>query len=475
MKSVKGLSNNRRQGNAAPLRSKHRTFSPRDDAQEYRARFILKFIFYLGLAATAAFYIAREWGNNRGIYAQLWSLHTHYALLTRVNPANEKMLFSVETSLDRAYRLLKFAPIIDTHNDLPFKVELLTGGGNLSAMDLYNLPKEWYQTDIVRLKQGRVGALFYSAYVDCYNYTWQTDNLKKTLEQIDLVKRIIAKYPHEFEFATSTTDIKRITSTGKIASLIGLEGGHQIDASMGTLRMMYDLGVRYMTLTHSCATAWADSSNPPFVHDGLGPDGAKFIYEMNRLGIMVDLSHVSHKVMDQTIRTSAAPVIFSHSSVFAVTNHTRNVPDDILQLVKEKDGVVMINFYKEYVRGVDDVGDAVGMGRVVEHMLHVKNLIGARHLGMGADYDGDIVPVDGLEDVSKYPILIASLLEHGFTDDEIVGVTGGNLLRVFEKVEKVAHEMQQAHKPIEEMGVDVAKRCPDTQPERRAGLTNKGC
>ncbi|KAJ3018827.1 UNVERIFIED_CONTAM: hypothetical protein HDU68_010965 [Siphonaria sp. JEL0065] len=179
--------------------------------------------------------------------------------------------------------------------------------------------------------------------------------------------------------------------------------------------------------------------------------------------------------MRQTLNASLAPIIFSHSSVYAKTPHPRNVPDDVLKLVKEMDGIVMINFYKEYVRGPEDIGSNVGIDRVVEHMSHVKGLIGAEYLGIGADFDGEIEPVGGLEDVSKYPYLIAKLIEAGFTDDEVVGITGGNLLRVFEKVEQVSMQLQDQKVEPEEVGVDVVKKCPEMRMERKRIMNRRGC
>ncbi|KAI9340245.1 membrane dipeptidase-domain-containing protein [Obelidium mucronatum] len=440
---------------------------------DYRVRLISRFCFLLGILGTLLCIIAMITSEIES--TRLWE--QNYAhLLSRIESGRKlKLLHGAETSLEHALRLLERAPIIDGHNDLAFKIEFISGGGNISGIDLYNLPKDLYQTDITRLKEGRVGALFFSAYVDCYDFHIQTDSLKQTLDQIDLVKRIIAKYPKDFAFAKSTRDIKRITDTGRIASLIGLEGGHQIDSSMGALRMMYELGVRYMTLTHSCPTSWADSCDPPFLHNGLTADGARFIHEMNRLGMLVDISHVTPATMNQTILTSKAPVIFSHSSIYKNTNHPRNVPDAILKMIPEKDGIVMINFYKEYVRSPEDVGNKVGISRVVEHMIHVKQLIGTQYLGIGADFDGEIEAVDGLEDVSKYPQLIAKLIENGFTDSEIVGITGGNLLRVFEKVEQAAQEMQDRKVEAEEVGVDVVKQCPSTWTQQKMIKNRRGC
>ena len=242
---------------------------------------------------------------------------------------------------------------------------------------------------------------------------------------------MISQHPAIFEFATSSKDIRRIKKYSKIASLIGIEGGHSIDNSLAVLRMYYDLGARYLTLTHSCNTAWADSCNDSPMHDGLTEFGRAVIAEMNRLGMLIDISHVSHKTMRDVLSISKSPVIFSHSSAFSICENPRNVPDDVLHLIKKLDGIVMINFYSYYI----SCKNASTLMDVVEHIMYIGNLIGFDKVGLGADYNGvQSLPV-GLEDVSKYPDLFIALADLGLDDDALKGIMGENLLRILEIVE----------------------------------------
>ncbi|KAJ3245308.1 hypothetical protein HDU78_009553 [Chytriomyces hyalinus] len=360
---------------------------------------------------------------------------------------------ATETPLEAALRILDYAPVIDTHNDLPIRISAM---GALKDVDLTNLPISEFQTDITRLRQGRVGAQFWSAYVPCSDFTKQTDSVRATLDQIDTIKRIVRFNSDHFEFARNVDDIKSIVRRGKIASLIGIEGAHQIDASMGALRAMYELGVRYMTLTHTCHSAWADSCQGEPVHGGLTTDGHRFVREMNRLGMLVDISHVSAETMKQTIMASKAPVIFSHSSAFAMTPVPRNVPDDILKLLPDRDGVVQINFINGFLSR-NGTGKA-GLFEIADHIEHIRNLVGAKHIGLGADFDGGPINDFALRDVSKYPDLIAELIHRGFSEKEIVGINGGNLLRVMGRVERVASAMQAAGAEMEEVGMHVQKQ-----------------
>ncbi|KAJ3173962.1 dipeptidase 1 (renal) [Irineochytrium annulatum] len=336
--------------------------------------------------------------------------------------------------MERALRILERSPVIDTHNDLPIKLGWLNGGfvGNVS---FYNMGPD-YHTDITRLKKGRVGAQFWSAFVPCAEnanacpsqFKAYNEDLRRTIDQIDVIKHIVRRYPADLEMAYTSTDIKRIMKTKKIASLIGIEGAHQMDSSIGVLRQLYDLGVRYMTLTHVCHTAWADSCNLAPLHNGITPFGKTVITEMNRLGMLVDLSHVSKQVMEQVIAHSRAPVIFSHSSAFSVCPHPRNVPDDILRLLPHRDGVVQINFSNGFVTcgpGGADNGVEATVAIVADHFVHINKTIGPKHLGIGSDFDGIPATPTGLEDVSKYPNLVVELVGRGFTDEEIMGFTGG--------------------------------------------------
>ncbi|TFK25566.1 dipeptidase [Coprinopsis marcescibilis] len=348
--------------------------------------------------------------------------------------------------------ILDHAPVIDGHIDLPI---LVRGrfANNVSAIDMEGtLPGH---VDIPRLRKGKVGGFFWSAYVSCpknladekdfVNATWR---VRDTLEQIDVAKLLIEKYPHTFQLALTAKDIETAVLGKKIAGLIGIEGGHQLGNSLAVLRQYHALGVRYVTLTHTCHNAFADSGGflkpiPP-LHDGLSPFGITLIEEMNRLGVLVDLSHTSDATARQALQFSKAPVIWSHSSARAVHNVARNVPDDILRLLGsgegQADGVVMVNFAPFFVAAPGEANVDV----VANHVEHIAKVAGKAHVGIGSDFDGiDSVPV-GLEDVSKYPALIAELYRRGWNKFELAGLTGGNLLRVLKKAEKVAHHLQVA-------------------------------
>ncbi|KAL7866545.1 hypothetical protein AOLI_G00143590 [Acnodon oligacanthus] len=309
-------------------------------------------------------------------------------------------------------------------------------------------------TNIPKIKEGHLAAQFWAAYVACD--TQYKDALRQTLEQIDVIHRMVQKYPEDFMFAASSQDIMEAFAKNKTASLIGVEGGHSIDSSMATLRTMYQLGVRYLTLTHSCNTPWADNwlvdtGSDPVEHNGLSDFGKRLVLEMNRMGMLVDLAHVPEQVMNQVLNISKAPVIFSHSSAFSICKHKRNVPDNVLlkvigwrcldtqtrfdrlQITKEKKGIVMVNFYNDYVT----CSKEATLSDVADHFDHIKNVAGASIVGFGGDYDGVPRVPTGLEDVSKYPDLVAELLRRGWTDDEIKDALGRNLIRVFQDVETV--------------------------------------
>ncbi|KAJ8417785.1 hypothetical protein AAFF_G00226280 [Aldrovandia affinis] len=334
---------------------------------------------------------------------------------------------------DRALRLMAETPLIDGHNDLPWQMRKQFNN-QLNKVDLTSI--QTTHTNIPKIKEGRLAAQFWAAYVPCD--TQNKDAVRQTLEQIDIIHRMCQKYPESFMFATSSQDIEAAFAQNKTASLIGVEGGHSIDSSLGTLRTMYQLGVRYLTLTHSCNTPWADNwlvdtgSEPP-VNNGLSEFGIQVIKEMNRIGMMVDLAHVSEKVMDQVLNQSHAPIIFSHSSAFAVCKHKRNVPDHILRKVKEKKGIVMVNFYNDYVT----CSKTANISQVADHFDHIKKVAGPSIIGFGGDYDGVTRVPQGLEDVSKYPDLVAELLRRGWNDSEVTAALGENLLRVFRDVEEV--------------------------------------
>ena len=372
----------------------------------------------------------------------------------------------------RVMQILKRTPLIDGHNDLPWA--LRQGFGNdPHGVDLNaNLSTSTrLHTDIPRLRAGGVGGQFWSVYVPASMAP--VDAAKATFEQIDTVKRIVAAHPETFEIATTADDLVRIHRAGKIASLIGMEGGYSIDDSLGLLREFYDSGARYMTLTHSKSTTWADSGTDAPKWNGLNAFGEDVVREMNRLGMMVDLSHVSEATMVDAIRVSEAPVIFSHSSARAVTAHPRNVPDAVLRQMAGNGGIVMVTFVPGFVseavrasgaaRGAEmtrltalNPGDPTAvkagmdawnaanpapkatMEDVIAHIQHVRDVAGIDHVGLGGDYDGvDSLPV-GLEGVDGYPRLLAELMRRGWSEADIRKISGENLLRVMRAVERVA-------------------------------------
>ncbi|TDH16993.1 hypothetical protein EPR50_G00003750 [Perca flavescens] len=339
----------------------------------------------------------------------------------------------VDVHMTRALQLMSETPLIDGHNDLPWQLRMQFNN-ELNKVDLYKL--ETTHTNIPKIKAGRLGAQFWSAYVPCG--TQYKDAVRQTLEQIDVVHRMCEKYPETFMFATSSQDIMKAFNMNKTASLIGVEGGHSLDSSLGTLRTMYQLGVRYLTLTHSCNTPWADNwlvdtGSEPSQHNGLSPFGKQLIVEMNRLGMLIDLAHVTVEVMNQVLNMSKAPVIFSHSSAYSICPNKRNVPDDVLMKVNNTRGIVMVNFYNDYVT----CRDTATVSDVADHFDHIKKVAGAGIVGFGGDYDGVTRLPEGLEDVSKVPKVVAELLRRGWTDDEVKAALGDNLLRVLREAEKV--------------------------------------
>ncbi|KAH0589185.1 Dipeptidase 1 [Termitomyces sp. J132] len=324
---------------------------------------------------------------------------------------------------------------------------------NASAIDLTSrMPGH---VDIPRLRKGKVGGFFWSVYMGCprpeeasEDFLTATWIVRDTLEQIDIARSLIDKYPGTFQFGTSSTDIKTAIKNGKIASLLGVEGAHQIGNSLAVLRQYYNLGIRYMTLTHTCHNAFADSCGylPGIIplHNGLSNFGRTLIREMNRLGILIDLSHTSDATAIEALRISKAPVIWSHSSARGVHDVPRNVPDEVLRLVGagegQRDAVVMVNFAPFFVA---NPGQA-NVHTVADHVEHIAKVAGKKYVGLGSDYDGISDVPDGLEDASKYPVLVAELYKRGWTKYELAGLTGGNLLRVFEGAEKVSRELQAA-------------------------------
>ena len=383
----------------------------------------------------------------------------------------------------RVLKVLEQTPLIDGHNDLAWEIrdryksrlasiDLKADTSKLTtAPDLTPL-----MTDIGRLRAGHVGGQFWSVWVPVD--VKGPEAVQMTLEQIDLVKRMAARYPADLEIAYTAADVRRIHRAGKIASLIGIEGGHQIDNSLAVLRQMYDLGARYMTLTHSRTTGWADSATDTPQHHGLAPFGEAVVREMNRLGMLVDLSHVSPDAMRVALRVSTAPVIFSHSSARALVDHPRDVPDDVLKLVATNGGVVMVNFATAYVSDARNRWEAdraaerarydsppfgglyigqpdrakaalaawerehpkpeVTLAQVADHIEHIRQAAGIDHVGLGSDFDGIPDTPRGLEGVDKYPDLLVELMRRGWSDGDVAKLAGGNVLRVMADCEHVA-------------------------------------
>ncbi|HEY7143398.1 MAG TPA: dipeptidase [Streptosporangiaceae bacterium] len=378
------------------------------------------------------------------------------------------MTDTAPAGLDAARELLSRHPIIDGHNDLPWTLRA-EGPPELAATDLA-APVSFTHTDLPRLASGGVGAQFWSVFVPA---ELQGDAaVATTLEQIDLVHEIVRSYPAVLEIARTAADVERINAAGKIASLLGAEGGHSIGASLGTLRVMYELGVRYLTLTHNLNTSWADSATDEPAAGGLTPFGREVVREMQRIGMLVDLSHVSAQTMADALDTARAPVIFSHSSARALCDHPRNVPDEILGALPGNGGVCMVTFVPPFVsqacrdwekglvaemrrRDLNPVSFAdrrqvagdwasshprphATVTDVADHVEHVRQVAGAAHVGIGGDYDGTDDLPDGLQDVSCYPALIAELQARGWTEADLAALTRGNILRVLGEAEAAA-------------------------------------
>ena len=378
-----------------------------------------------------------------------------------------------DAAIEKAQRLLREVPVIDGHNDYPWAVHE-QAQGDIDALDIRKAQPK-LMTDIRRLTAGGVGGQFWSVYVPV---TLQGgEAVSATVDQIDIVHRMMAKYPETFALALTADDVERIERQHKIASLIGVEGGHCINSSLGVLRMLYKLGARYMTLTHTTNTPWADSATDTPKSNGLSPFGEQVIREMNRLGMMVDLSHVSPATMAAAMRVSTAPVIFSLSSARALTDVPRNVPDDMLKAVATNGGIVMVTFVPGFVapevaayntretaqqaRVTSDLGsnaaaikaamDAwraanptprASLLQVADHIDHIKKIAGIDHIGLGGDFDGITSVVVGLEDVSSYPQLLAELIRRGYSDEDIKKIAGRNILRVMRQVELISQRLQ---------------------------------
>lgn len=359
--------------------------------------------------------------------------------------------------------------LADGHNDLPW-VMRTKAGSSFETADIAK-PQPQFHTDIPRLRKGNVGWQFWSAYAPA-STRQEKRAAHYVLEQIDLIRRMVRRYPDTFEMAKTADDVVRIRRQGKIASMIGVEGGHAIENSLSLLRVYYGLGVRYMTLTHADSLDWADSATDEAKHGGLTTFGEEVVREMNRLGMLVDISHVSAETMKDALRVSRAPIIASHSSARAIAPHPRNVPDDVLELVKQNGGVVMVNYYSGFVvpesarrmtnmfevrrrlreKFPDNADFAKALAEwrkenpieagtihdVVDHVDHIVKVAGVDHVGLGSDYDGVSLLPAQLEDVSTYPYITQALLDRGYSKPDIRKILGENVLRALRAAEKVA-------------------------------------
>jgi len=362
----------------------------------------------------------------------------------------------IQSPLQEALAILHENPLVDGHNDLAMHIRYKYKN-QLATVNLQDENIQGFgHTSIPKLKRGKLGGQFWAAYVPCESQG--KDGVRYVLEQIDIIKRFTQQYNDTFQFVTTADEIVDTHKQGRIASLIGIEGGHAIDSSLAVLRQLHELGARYMTLTHFCNTPWADNSRVDGVEpndrsesqsDGLSEFGKDVVREMNRLGMMVDLSHVSHRTMQVALEVTKAPVIFSHSSSYTACNHQRNVRDDVLESLQKNQGIVMINFNDSYLNCRPDKKPHSNIDTVIKHMDHVKKLIGVDHIGLGGDFDGIEGLPRGLEDVSKFPNLIAKLLESGWRKEEVIKVIGGNIIRVLRQVERVAVRLQEDRRPVE--------------------------
>ncbi|MEO5826104.1 MAG: dipeptidase [Gemmatimonadales bacterium] len=383
--------------------------------------------------------------------------------MAQVTPAVAQRM-SHDDALKQARKFLAENFIADGHNDVPWEIR------QTAAMDVdrYDLrSRAPGQTDIARLHAGGVGVQFWSVYVP--GEIADSGFARVQLEQIDIARRMIARYPEAFGLATSSRDIEDTRRDGKIASLIGMEGGHAIENSLGALRMYYALGARYMTLTHNVTLDWADAAQDEARHGGLTDFGRDVVREMNRIGMIVDLSHVSPGTMSDALDVSTAPVMFSHSSARAITDVPRNVPDSILKRMPRNGGVVMVTFVGGFIssqmrdwsaasaterqRIAAGPGDSVSqraamqawrtthprphatVGDLADHIEHVRRVAGIDHVGLGGDYDGTSELPEGMGDVSSYPVLFAELIQRGWKDDDLRKLANGNILRVLKAVE----------------------------------------
>jgi len=383
-----------------------------------------------------------------------------------------------DPALEHAKAVLAKGILFDGHNDLPWAIrQFKDAPGDVDAYDIRDKAPGEGQTDIPRLHEGGVGAIFWSVYTPGE----AGGGFAKTqLEQIDIARRLIARYPDTFTLASTAADVRAAKAAGKIGGMLGAEGGHAIEDSLALLRMYYELGVRYMTLTHNNHTSWADSAMAAGPgQGGLTPLGEQVVAEMNRLGMLVDLSHTHADTMRDAIRVSKAPVIFSHSNVHALTNIPRNVPDDVIKMLPANGGVLMVSFVspftsqaaadvafpamKQYLLRAQGKSEAeraviyeeikaetkkkmpqVTVAAVADHIEYIRKVAGVDYIGIGSDYDGNDNWPKGMENVSTFPLLFAELIRRGWTDEDLMKVMGGNVLRALEQAETVARQLQAA-------------------------------
>ncbi len=401
-----------------------------------------------------------------------------FVLLALLSTAGATAAAQSDPALDRARKILRSVPLIDGHNDLPWEIRNSeTAPRDVAAYDLRTRTPG--HTDFERLKAGQVGAQFWSIYVP--GEVKDSGYARIQLEQFDIARRMIARYPERLTLALTAADIEREFKRGRIGSLLGMEGGHVIENSLGALRVYYELGARYLTLTHNVTLDWADAAADSARHGGLTEFGREVVREMNRLGMLVDLSHVSPGVMSDALDLTESPVIFSHSSARALTEHVRNVPDSILRRLPKNGGVVMVTFVPAFVsqeaadwdkqaseeqkRIEAQVSDTLERRRLMEewiaahptpkatlaqvadHIEHVRKVAGVDHVGIGSDFDGIThVPV-GLEDASTFPQLFAELIRRGWSDDDLKKLAGRNILRALRGAEATAARLQRSRQP----------------------------
>jgi membrane dipeptidase len=386
-----------------------------------------------------------------------------------------------QTDADRVTRVLQEIPLIDGHNDLPWQY-YERHGNRLLPLDIADSQEGLeppLHTDLPRLRAGGVGAQFWSVYVPINEYGGSPGDASRVMTQMDVVRRLVERHPDDLALAFTAADIRAAHAAGKIGSLMGIEGGHAIEDSLGTLRSLYHAGARYMTLTHGIGLRWADSATDEARHGGLTDFGVTVVEEMNRLGMLVDLSHVTEATMMDTLDATRAPVIFSHSSARALNSHPRNVPDSVLKRLPENGGVVMVTFVPTFISQArfdysrakaaeqarlealhryetDAIKPAMEawiaanpnpgatLSQVADHIDHIRAVAGIEHIGLGGDFDGISEVISGLEDVSTYPTLLEELARRGYSDADLAAIAGGNLLRVMEEAEAVAADLQRS-------------------------------